>query len=229
MKAAGYSALIVFSSVLLDYKGSCRYIANYRISSGKEYIVLPISGNPVLILATIGQKSRAIESSWIADVRAGGGTETVIREAASTVASTGPLKGKVGVVNLLTSMPLYDYQCLTETPPGVELEDATALFDRIRSVKSLEEIKMIRLTTEIADHCYSIVLSALGPGANELDIISEITAFSPCKRQKTRSSSQAKDLLFPASSVLPDLMSLAKGTIMSSRSRSADRADIGLK
>jgi Xaa-Pro dipeptidase len=174
MKEEGLSALIVFSSVFHGYKGACRYISNYRLMTRKQYLVLPLSGDPALIVPTLGQEFRAREASWITDVRSGGDSEGMVREVAAVLKAAGLDAGAVGVVNLNTSLPFYDHQCLSAALPRATFRDSTALFDSVRFVKSPEEIELMRETTEIADRCYERLVKIIRPGIDEREVMAEI-------------------------------------------------------
>ena len=63
MKDKGLQALIVFSQVILGEKGAVRYISDYRLLTRKDYLVLPLTGDPVLIVPTLGQQISALKAS----------------------------------------------------------------------------------------------------------------------------------------------------------------------
>ena len=69
MKEDGFDALVIFSQVQTGYAGAVRYVSNYHLTTRKEYLVLPLSGDPVLIIPTLGQQFNAKRHSWIKDVR----------------------------------------------------------------------------------------------------------------------------------------------------------------
>ena len=59
----------------------------------------------------------AKKSSWIEDVRCGGGTETVIQEVGRAIRSAGLHMGPVGIINLRTAMPHRDFELLAKELP----------------------------------------------------------------------------------------------------------------
>lgn len=174
MTSEGFDALVIFSSVLLGHKGACRYISNYRLMTRKQYLVLPMTGEPTIVVPTLGQEMRAREASWIKDVRSGGDTVGMVREVASALKSAHSGAGKIGIVNLATSLPFHDYQCLADALPGATFSDSTALLDRVRSTKSDEELEMVKETTELADRCYEKLLEVIRPGVDEQQVMAEI-------------------------------------------------------
>jgi Xaa-Pro dipeptidase len=174
MKKDGLEAMIIFSNVELSQKGAARYLTNYRLTTRKQYLFLPLSGDPVLIVPTIGQQYWAGKTSWIKDIRSGGETEGLMREVAKVVKSAGLEKETIGIVNLMTSMPYYDFQLLTKELPAAVFKDSTELLYAVRAVKSPNEIEMIRETTDIADSCYERLLEIIQPGVDEREIMAEI-------------------------------------------------------
>jgi Xaa-Pro dipeptidase len=174
MRDKGFQALIVFSQVILGEKGAVRYISNYRLLTRKDYLVLPLEGDPALILPTLGQQMAAMKASWIRDVRSGGETEGMIREVAEKIKGYGLEKGTIGIVGLLSSMPHYDYELLKKELPQASFTDSTELLNEVRAVKSPEEIEMIRETTDIADTCYELLLEIMRSGIDEREVMAEI-------------------------------------------------------
>ena len=170
----GLQALIVFSQVVLGEKGAVRYISNYRLLTRKDYLVLPLIGDPVLIVPTLGQQISAMKASWIKDVRSGGETEGMIREVAEKLKRDGLEKETIGIVGLLSSMPHHDYELLKKELPEATFADSSTLLDGIRAVKSPEEIEMVRATTDIADTCYDLLLEIVRPGIDERGVMAEI-------------------------------------------------------
>ncbi|MCJ7595309.1 MAG: aminopeptidase P family N-terminal domain-containing protein, partial [Desulfobacterales bacterium] len=173
MEEEGLKALIVFSQVQTGYAGAVRYISNYHLTTRKEYLVFPLSGDPVLIVLTLGQQYYAKANSWIRDVRSSG-EEGAALEAAKVLKTLKLENEAIGVVGLKTTIPYNDYRLLTEALPHARLEDATELMQEIRMVKGAEEIEMIQQVAEMADQCYERLLEVLRPGKDELQVMSEI-------------------------------------------------------
>ena len=174
MKEDGVDALTVFSQVRTGYAGAVRYISNYHLTTRKEYLVLPLSGDPVLIVPTLGQQYNAKHHSWITDVREGGESQGMIREVVDVLRASRLETGTLGIVGLSNTLPWQDHRILTQELPKVQLRDATPLFDKVRMVKSQEEIAMIQETTDIADACYERLLEVLRVGVNEREAMAEV-------------------------------------------------------
>ncbi|MBN1106703.1 MAG: aminopeptidase P family protein [Deltaproteobacteria bacterium] len=70
-------------------------------------------------------------------------------------------------------MLLRDYEALAREFPGAEFVHITPAVDRLRAVKSDEEVEMIRKSAAISDKAMEAALKAVAPGASELDIAAE--------------------------------------------------------
>ena len=173
MSEKGLRALIVFSQVQLGYSGAVRYISNFRLLTRKEYLLFPLSEDPVLILSIIGQRVNAGATSWISDIRSPG-DKGPIGELADAARALKLDHETIGIVGLRDTMPHTDYEALKKSIPNARLTDATELLDEIRMVKSQEEIVMIEQTAEMADQCYEKMLDTLRLGTNELDLMAEV-------------------------------------------------------
>ena len=174
MNQSGLKVLVIFAQDQLSYSGAVRYITNYHLTARKEYLVSPLSGEPVLILSTLGQTIHAKAVSWIKDIRTGGETELMIREVVGALQTLKVKRNEIGIVGLNTVMPYYDFHLLQKGMPDYVFQDASELLNEVRWTKSPEEIGMIQETTEIAELCYSRLLKILRVGIDEMEVISEV-------------------------------------------------------
>jgi Xaa-Pro dipeptidase len=174
MKNAGMDALLVFSQVLLGEKGGVRYLSNYRLSSRKDYLLLTLSGDPMLVVPTLGQQKVALSTSWVSDIRAGGDTEGMVREIASCVKARSLHTGVIGITGLAASLPYQDYKLFRAALPEAKFVDGSPVFDRVRMAKSPDEVEKVRATTAICDRCYELVLEIFRPGIDEREIVGEV-------------------------------------------------------
>ncbi len=174
MEESGLQALIVFSQVVLGEKAAVRYVSDYRLLTRKAYIVLPLAGEAMLVLPTLGQKMAASQASWIKDIRCSSETSGIIREVAEKLKSGGCEKATIGITGLSDSLPHRDFTLLKEELPDATFVDGNSILSRVRMIKSPEEIELIRATTEIADDSYRLLLDVLRHGINEREIMAEI-------------------------------------------------------
>lgn len=168
--------LIVFSQAQMGSAGSIRYISNYRLTTRKGYLFVPLSGEPALILPTVGQRMNALAQSWIKDIRCGGDDKGMIKEVSNVIRAFQLEDSNIGIAGL-DILPFFDYQLLTQQLPRAHFKDATDLINRLRWRKSEEEIRMTMETAEILDRCHDKLLGIIKPGKNEMELVGEISKF----------------------------------------------------
>ena len=100
-------------------------------------------------------------------------------EPAATVAARlraiGVTRGRVGLVGVnarfAMGMPYAHHAQLLRELPGVELVDVTAAFQRLRLVKSDEEIEWLRKAAELTDKSMLAVAERARPGMSEIELV----------------------------------------------------------
>jgi Xaa-Pro aminopeptidase len=68
---------------------------------------------------------------------------------------------------------LRDYDLLSEAFPGAEFVHVTPVIDRLRAIKSEEEIACIEKAADISDKAMEAAIKAVRPGVTELDVAAE--------------------------------------------------------
>lgn len=66
----------------------------------------------------------------------------------------------------------YDY--ITQNAPGLEIVDASSLFDDIRAIKSEDEIRFLEKSTAIQDKVMNYIPAVAQPGVREYEVRSKI-------------------------------------------------------
>jgi Xaa-Pro dipeptidase len=97
--------------------------------------------------------------------------ERLIDKMAEIVKKRKPHPRRIGVEK--DFMLLRDYEMLTREFPEAEFIHITPAIDRLRAIKSKEEIEMIRKSASISDQGMDAALRAVRAGATELDIAAE--------------------------------------------------------
>jgi Xaa-Pro aminopeptidase len=84
------------------------------------------------------------------------------------LASAKSLRGKVGVEKNFLTVPLSSvlHECL----PGAEFQPLDGAFDRLRAVKSPEEIEKILSTLALCDAAQAFVAAQIHPGMSEIEL-----------------------------------------------------------
>jgi Xaa-Pro aminopeptidase len=82
-------------------------------------------------------------------------------------------KAKIGIVGKGTISAAF-YEHLQKNLPGAAFVDAADLVDRIKAIKSDEEISLIRKTVALQDKAIDYAKKAIRPGKRDFEIIAEI-------------------------------------------------------
>ena len=82
-------------------------------------------------------------------------------------------KGKIGLVGK-GSMSAMFYESILKNLPEATFVDATDLVDRIKAIKSDEEIALIKKTTALQDEAMEFAKKAIRPGRRDFEIVADI-------------------------------------------------------
>jgi len=160
MSDAGLDYLIVSGSEYSGFEGAVRYMSGFRILHRYAYVLVPLTGDPVVIFPK--------EAFWV------GTRDDVFLEKQEFPAHCGAwladyLKSKgarkTGVYGLSYIMNVRDYGALVEA--GVEMIDFDIPFDYARAQKSEEELLSVRHSMEINKAGAFEVASAWREGMTE--------------------------------------------------------------
>jgi Xaa-Pro aminopeptidase len=97
--------------------------------------------------------------------------ENLISKMIETIKNKKPRPGKIGVEK--DFMLLRDYEMLLNAFPDAKFVHVGSAVDKLRAIKSQEEIDRIRKASAISDRAMEAALKAVRPGATELDIAAE--------------------------------------------------------
>ncbi len=121
----------------------------------ESLVVIPRNGEPAL-LTTRADEHLLRRQTWIQDVRSGRetylGDERLTGLAQMTrdvLRERGISRGKVGIAGVGITLGLY--QALVRANPRLEFVECTEEVDRLRMIKSENELKIMRKAAEIAD------------------------------------------------------------------------------
>jgi Xaa-Pro aminopeptidase len=178
-------------AMLVSAPNNLVYISGYRTnlfdSNFRPFLSLvTASGDPVLILPTL-EVGVGEEVSWIEDIRSWGaapgsvawkGMKPVIAadslNAARIVIEERKLtNARIGIeqgFGQRIGMSMEQFGQLKSMLPKVEWTDSTALFWKLRSVKSKTEIEYLRRASKITDAGYQTVLENAREGMTERDL-----------------------------------------------------------
>jgi len=170
MERAGYEVLLIVGRDGMWNRGYIRYLTDFHLWAGTAYLVFPLHGEPTLLLGSNSMAHWARRAGWVQDVRVG--MAGLVPEGARVLRERG-VRGRLGVCSLNRLMSYGETQALAAELPGVVLEDATELFERVRVVKSPEEVAGLTETCRIAAEAMARFRDALAPGRSEREVVAE--------------------------------------------------------
>ena len=135
MKEQGYQVLIVGGNAEAMQRGYIRYVSDWRLWGGRGFAVIPLEGEPVLVLGAGSQSYWSKRVGWIPDVRAAG---DMVVEVVDTVMAQGFSQSTLGLVGMNHVMNYGDVGLLQRELGQARLVDATKAVDDIMAVKSDE-------------------------------------------------------------------------------------------
>lgn len=173
MKEKEFDGLLMFSD---GYRpGHNRYFANYIPSSlwRISMLIVPADSEPTLIIDREFLLEHAKEISPIADVRAitspwHSGPQ-LLQLVNAVLKEKGLAKKHLGIVGL-DIMPASFYEHLRTDSPNIIFEDATAISEEIRRIKSENEIQILMKAIRIAEIGLKTAVETIRPGMTELQV-----------------------------------------------------------
>ena len=171
MRQRGLVALVVSGST--SRKGHFQYLTDYNIPIDYCYLVLPLVGDPTLFVFTPNQARIAPKRSWVPDARYSPDYGASIAGRLREIGAAGRTVGVVG----MEVMSARTYQTIVESLPSVKLVDAGEIVAEARTVKSDEEVTLIREAAVLADGACAAGRTAARDGARDYEVLAEVDYF----------------------------------------------------
>src|SRR6185437_4535652 len=146
------------------HKGALRYVTDYKLRGFHGYAVMAAGQEPALILPF--GNAGGERSSWISDHRFARSMPDALIDGLKSLKN----RERIGIVGLAQAMRVDEYQIVTKAFPETEFIDATAIFDRVRGVKSAEELRGLEEAAYIADQCLKRLIEIARPGVSKRSI-----------------------------------------------------------
>ena len=130
--------------------------------------------DPVYIVCT-NEEVQARKETWIKDVR--GYVEyrqSPIKLLADALNELGVTKGKIGIEKHFIN--LHYYEILRRFLPDVEIAAADEFFDKVRAVKTPDEIRILEQSWLATDRCIRTAFSSAVPGKTDKQISAALTS-----------------------------------------------------
>ena len=158
-------------------EANLRYVTNF-VDQFQAYCVFPKAGEATLVTSFNGHIATGKEVSAVGDIRFGG--LKIDEKVVEMVREKGMEKGRIGIVGVNSSrrvsIPHEQYVQITESLPEAEFEIATDLIERLRRIKSDEEIEFLRRGAQITDQSLDAYVKAIKKGARNIDLYDEVLA-----------------------------------------------------
>ncbi|MDJ0349587.1 M24 family metallopeptidase [Cryobacterium sp. PH29-G1] len=170
MREHSMDCLIFAANDYRGHKGALRYVTDYNLFHRSGNAVMFKNEEPIVVLSGSLAGSRRPTTDWVADYRFPG---TIAQGLVDAFSGRKNVK-RVGIVGFGQIMKVDEYLALTEGLPGIEFFDYTANFEKIRVVKSPEEIIGVEESAYVLDQCFTRLLEIARPGVTEREIGAEM-------------------------------------------------------
>lgn len=162
--------------------GPVRYVANFDSFFGNTMVVLPVTGEPVLVTDSVMHSEpmhTGIWMTWVKDIRAGHHPATVRSAENISDFVAGALKeralqnSKGGLVSTRW-LPHNLMARLHEVLPDTRLQPADSVFEKVRGIKSDREISALRKAARIATVGLNVAFEKASPGIVEKELAADV-------------------------------------------------------
>jgi len=165
LAAEQVDALVVYgnSGIARHNHADIHYLSGF-LGNRNNYLVVTKTGEPVLFVQSHNHVPNAREVSPIR-VEPGGQNSAVT--VAHRLVEAGVRKCAIGYVG---EIPVQSYLSWQRELPGCEFSDITAAFQRLRLVKSAEEIDWLRKGAALTDAALENLIANVKPGMREYEL-----------------------------------------------------------
>ncbi|MFQ5762160.1 MAG: M24 family metallopeptidase, partial [Candidatus Bathyarchaeia archaeon] len=160
---AGFDIIVAYSGNR-DYKvANVRYLCNWFSTLGASMVIVPVEGEPTLLIEGEWDVPRAREIAAVDDVQA---SSNFINDLPTLL----PKQGKIGIAGW-SVFPAPIYERLRAKLPQVRFEDASSLLYTLRMIKSPVEIAVLKEAARITEVAIRKALSICTPGRREWEVL----------------------------------------------------------
>jgi Xaa-Pro dipeptidase len=171
MEAAGLDALVVAGKGhWWTGRGYFRYLTDFHLWGHDGLILLPLAGEPTLVLSSYAVAERIGRRGWITDTH---GDVYLVPTLAGAIQEKGLARSRIGIAGYNWIMGAGLYEQLSERFPHVEWLDADDLLDRVRMIRSPLEIQQIRELWDLSKAAMERFVEVVEPGRSQRDLAAE--------------------------------------------------------
>ncbi len=173
MEVAGLDALVAISPENFAY-GAGFVVPSQPLMRWRHAALAMTAAGRASVLAVDMEETTVRGRLPDADIHVWGEfTDDAMEILADMLTGLGVAKGKIGIE--MAYLPAGDLARLADRLPGATFEAADGLFDRLRQIKTPEEIELLRRLSRISDTAIAAAFDAVGPGSSEMDMASALT------------------------------------------------------
>jgi Xaa-Pro dipeptidase len=159
--------VVVFAGSTGLFSSPIQYLTNWQPLL-QSFLLFPRVGEPVLLVQLFNHVPNAQEMSIIPDVRyAGEPGDKPLANVAAELKKRGLSKKNVGLAGPLA---FWEVKQLTSEMPDAKLKDFASTFQRLRLVKSEEEMKFVKIAAEMSDRSIEAIEQQVRPGLKEYEV-----------------------------------------------------------
>ncbi|MEM1563784.1 MAG: Xaa-Pro peptidase family protein [Candidatus Bathyarchaeia archaeon] len=161
------------NAFLITTKENMRYFTGLSVLSIERFAtaIIPVeNGNPIIIVPKL-EEEKAKTQTVLNDIRSYSDSEN---PAVLLKKAIKELRLENAVFGVEATLPFKFYKMLMDVSPKIQAKDASAFFSQLRSIKSDEELQLIRRAADIVAAGIRAGIESIKPGVSELAISSRI-------------------------------------------------------
>lgn len=170
MAGEDLDALVICGRGDETVRGRLQYVSDVFQWVGWGFVVLPAHGEPVYLVDPLWGNERVDAAGWVPRSIVTGEPGA---EIGSIIADLRLSKGRVGIVAADEACSPSHLTDMKSAAPSAQWQDATALFDGVRAIKSDWEVERTYETAGILRKVFGALSAEIRPGVQERDILAD--------------------------------------------------------
>ena len=174
MTEAGFDALIAISPENFAYTTGFTIPSQPILRWRHALAIVKADGQSALVVVDMEESTVRNRAAKGAEIRVWGEfTDDPMETLAALLNDLGLAKGRLGVE--MDYLPAGDFARLSKLLPNAKFAPAESLYNRLRQIKTPQEIDLLRRLSRISDQSITDAYRAVGVGSTEMDIASALT------------------------------------------------------
>ena len=225
MRRRGLEALVVYSAptdlgMATSTSGNVRFLSGHADKFTPSLMMLPLTGEPVLLMGHFGKRAAHKKGIWVQDIREESSISNYGRLAREYIREGGISSGRLGLVGR-EEMWAPIFLDLSAEPCPWEFEDSENILAALRMIKEPEEIELHRTAANISDNMLHTVMNgAKLPGKQGWQLMADL-------EHQGRSMDAEYSSGWVATGPLPDFLTFTLSPYNRQELRDGDRVQAG--